>query len=207
MKDSGLWKRGILLLALVGVIATVALVVALRRPSSAVTENAPVCPEFLTPMLCVPAAAGTAPFPAAYNWGVLQQVAQNSPSPKGWEIRYNATLALARKGSPNLPFDIAAEMLDEKQQMLNFSMCLKNGKMAVDEAAARRTVINALEAIVEWYKHPDRPKKFAGKNADEEKKYEAGFAQVTQAVEQLSESANNVLRTEAIKALQVLREK
>jgi hypothetical protein len=207
MNDSGLWKRGLLLLALVGVIAAVALFVALRRPGVPADDNAALCPELLTQMFCTPAATPVAPFPASVNWGVLYQVGQNSPSAKGWEIRYNATLALARKGAANLPFDTLAEMLDEHQQLLNFSICDKKGNLVPDETAARRTVVNALQALAQWYKHPDRPAKFDGANADLKQRYDAGLDQLTRVVEQLTQSPNPVLNTEALKTLQVLQSK
>src|SRR5262245_19560399 len=50
------------------------------------------------------------------------------PSPKGWEIRYNAALALARRGSTHLPFDVVREMLDENRQMANFRVQLHDGR-------------------------------------------------------------------------------
>src|SRR5262245_29037665 len=114
MNDSGLWKRGILLLALVGLIAGVALFVVLRRPLAPVGDDEALCPDLLTQFLYSPAAAPVAPFPAAVNWGLIYQVGQSSPSPKGWEIRYNATLALARKGhlDRSQQFDTVCEILD-----------------------------------------------------------------------------------------------
>ena len=132
---------------------------------------------------------------------------QTLPSPRGWEIRYNAALALARKGHVDLPFDTFVEMLDEERQMVNFSVCAAGGHMAADEAAARRTVYNALGALTQWHGHPERAKKSKAQNAELLKqKYEAGLEKVTRAVEQLTQSANPALRTEALKTLQVLRQ-
>ena len=201
MNDSGLWKRGIFLLILVGVIAGVALFVALRRPGTPEASQAePICPELLSHMLVNPGA----PLPAGVNWGVVYQVGQTCPSPKGWEVRYNAALTLARKGHPDLPFDTIREMMDEQQQLKNFSVCLKNGKLMADDGAARRTILNALETFVQWHKHPGRAKKFDAHNADLQKVYEAELQQVYQAVAQLAQNPNNVLSTEAKKALQSL---
>src|SRR4051812_22944438 len=136
MNDTGLWKRGILLFALVAIIAGVALWVALRRSGLPTTDKEPLCRELLTQLVYFPATAAVAPFPANVNWSVLHQIAETAPSAKGWEIRYNATLTLARKGTADLPFETLCEMLNEHQQALNFSMCQKDGRLVVDEAAA-----------------------------------------------------------------------
>lgn len=206
MNDSGLWKRGIFLLILVGAIAGVALFVALRRPDVAENAAAPIAPELLTPMLYTPALAAVAPFPASINWGALQQIAQSAPSAKGWEIRYNAALALARKGEANLPFEVLLEMLDEKQQQLNAATLLKDGRLGVNEADARQRVYVTLQVVSQWYKHPERKKKFSALNAELRKTYEDGLARINQAVDQLAQNSNPALRTEALKTLQILRD-
>src|ERR1700736_1810414 len=90
--DSGLMRRGLLLLGLMTVLAVVVLYVALRRPDQEVRAEPPL-------------AAGL-------------------PSAPGWEIRYNATVALARRGSPQLPLGVLCEMLDEDRQMRNFRATL-----------------------------------------------------------------------------------
>src|SRR4051794_16315506 len=50
-----------------------------------------------------------------------------APSAKGWEVRYNAALALARRGAAQTPWEVIAEMLDEKQQLRNFRASPKKG--------------------------------------------------------------------------------
>jgi hypothetical protein len=205
MNDSGLWKRGLLLLVLVAIIAGVAGFLLWRQTAPQPRGEEPICPDLFAQSLYSPAAAPIAPFPATVNWGVLGQVVQSSPSPSGWKIRYAAALTLARKGQALLPFDTLCEMLNERQQQLNRSVCSKEMRMVPSEADAGRTVLNALEAISEWYRHPDRPKKFDPENADLREKYDAGLEKLTRSVEQLTQSANQVLRTEALKTLQTLR--
>lgn len=73
------------------------------------------------------------------------------PSAVGWEIRYNAAAALARRGSDRVPWERFAEMLDEKQQMRNFRVELEDGRVAVDESAARTALISALRALADWH--------------------------------------------------------
>jgi hypothetical protein len=72
-------------------------------------------------------------------------------SPAGWEIRYNAALALAHRGSAQILDPVAweslVEMLDEEQQLRNFTTKLSDGREVPDETAARLTVIGALKAV------------------------------------------------------------
>lgn len=74
------------------------------------------------------------------------------PSAKGWEVRYNATVALLRRGSDKVSWPVVHEMLDEKQQLKNCQFSLPDGREIPDEAAARRFVIAALKALTEWKK-------------------------------------------------------
>jgi hypothetical protein len=80
-------------------------------------------------------------------------------SPTGWEVRYNAALALARRGSEQVRqpdvWDTLVEMLDEQQQFRNFTAQLRDGRVVPDETAARLTVIGALKAVQEL--HRQRP--------------------------------------------------
>ncbi len=77
-------------------------------------------------------------------------------SPTGWEVRYNAALALARRGSPRVTdahvWDTLLEMLDEDQQLRNFRTARPGGREATDETAARLTVIGALKAVQELHR-------------------------------------------------------
>jgi hypothetical protein len=72
-------------------------------------------------------------------------------SPAGWDVRYNAALALAYRGSDKVVdpvvWESLTEMLDEAQQLRNFSTQLANGREVPDETAARLTVIGALKAV------------------------------------------------------------
>ncbi len=176
MNDSGLWKRGLALLALVGLIAGVALYVALHQPASADED---------------------------------ETLAQGTKSPDGWLVRYNATLALARRGHLDTAAQFAtlSEMMNEHQQMVNFAVCQDDGKLRADEAAARSTVYNALQAVAKWYRHPERKALLDAADAEAKRTYEAGLEKLTLAVTQLTESANQALRTEAIRTLQVLQSK
>ncbi|HEX4589970.1 MAG TPA: hypothetical protein VH120_08585, partial [Gemmataceae bacterium] len=77
-------------------------------------------------------------------------------SPAGWEIRYNAALALARRGSPHVKepevWDSLTEMLDEDQQLRNFHSKTDDGREVTDETGARTTVIGALQAVQELHR-------------------------------------------------------
>ena len=94
-------------------------------------------------------------FVAAILFGAVLAGCQKAPAPvappsgrasrAGWEIRYNAAAALARRGSDRIKdhIEVLSEMLDENQQLLNFRTKLKEGQDVPDEQAARATVISA----------------------------------------------------------------
>jgi hypothetical protein len=154
-QDSGLVKRGLLVLGLIAVLAGVVLFVMFRRPGQALPDEPP---EGVT------------------------------ASPKGWEVRYNATLGLARRGSGKVRLDVLAEMLDEHKQMKNFRAKVKGGPDVPDEAAARATVLSALKAIIEW--HEKGGNSVTGVSKQE---LEALYG----ALDRLTRSPNLVVRTEA----------
>ena len=118
-------------------------------------------------------------------------------SARGWEIRYNATAALARRGSPRVPLDVLREMLDEEQQMRNFRVTLKGGQEVADESAARSTVLSALKATVAWHTHADAVRAVGADNPQ--------LQQVFLAIDKLTHSPNLVVRTEAEKTRQALK--
>lgn len=190
--DAGLWKRGMLLFLAMVAVAGVALFVALRRPSSQTTQTA-VQPAAIAPLLTTP----QAPFPANISWAALYQFADNLPSPPGWDIRYNATVALARHGSDKVPWNVLREMLDEKQQLINRQVRLANGMVVRDEVKARLTILDGLKAFAKWQEHDKTAKKIGQDNADLEKVY--------QAVERLTHSNDTLLRREAEKVQKQMR--
>ncbi len=129
------------------------------------------------------------------NRGAKPAVASGPSSPPGWEVRYNATIALARRGSERIKdeqvWENLQEMLDEEQQLRNSRRKVKDGAEVPDEAGARITVITALQAIDEL--HRKRP--------------EMDLSGLTAAVEQLTRSSNMAVSTEARKTQQLLTQK
>jgi hypothetical protein len=101
----------------------------------------------------------------------------------GWEIKYTATVALARRGSDLIKdrFDILKDMLDEDLQRNNCRVSGKEGAGVVNEQAATNNVTSALKAIAEL--HRRRP--------------EMDLTPLTPAVDKLIQSENPVVRTEA----------
>lgn len=72
-------------------------------------------------------------------------------SAPGCLIRYNATVALLRRGSDNVPWPIVREMLDEKQQLKNSEFAHpESGRTIPDESQARSFVITGLKAVAQW---------------------------------------------------------
>ncbi len=128
--------------------------------------------------------------------GALLAGCQKAPAPAplptasvcrpGWEIRYNAVTALARRGSDRVKehLDVLGEMLNEDQQLANFRTKLKDGRVVPDEQSARGTVLSALKAVVEL--HGKRP--------------EMDLSALAPAIDKLAGSSNLVVRTEAERA-------
>jgi hypothetical protein len=66
------------------------------------------------------------------------------------QVCYNATAALARRGSDRVQPAVLAEMLDEAQLLKTFHVKPPQGGPEVpDELAARATMLSALQALVE----------------------------------------------------------
>jgi hypothetical protein len=94
-----------------------------------------------------------------YCTGCNQQpatpVVAGPASGDGWEIRYTAAIALARRGSDKLndPHvrDLFLEMLDEQQQLRNARETV-NGREVTDLAKAHGTTFAALDALSEYHR-------------------------------------------------------
>ncbi len=183
--ESGLVQRGLILFAGLALIAGVILFIIFSQPGEKKTK-----PQNLQAHhLAVLAVSPTNSFPGNLPWAPLVQILDAMPSSKGRDIRYNATIALARRGSEKLNFAVLLEMLDEKKQMLNFQEETKDGTIVVNETKARRTVILALKAFSAWHKQNEGNKKFGANSAD--------LININRAVDQLTKSSNPVVRTEA----------
>jgi hypothetical protein len=120
-----------------------------------------------------------------------QQVAAGSSRVPGLGIRYQATLALARRASDKVPLDLLRDMLDERQLLDSFQLTRPDGQTVPDETTARATVLGALLAITEWHrKQPDRE-----------------LAGLYPALEQLAQSPHSALRRDAQRTLIELKKK
>jgi hypothetical protein len=109
-------------------------------------------------------------------------------------VRYNASIALARRGSPNALEDSAKdsllEMLDEEQQMRNFRHSV-NGQDVSDAGAAQLTVITAVQAIADLHRlKPD-----------------LNLSAFKAAIDKLTNSQSVAVSTEARKTQQLLASK
>jgi hypothetical protein len=119
-------------------------------------------------------------------------VAAGPKSPAGWEVRYNAALALARRGSPHVTdpavWDTVLEMLDEDQQLRNFRTKLDDGREVADETGARTTVISALQAVQEFHR----------------KQPQTDLAALREPIDKLTRSPNATVSVQARQAMLVL---
>src|SRR5688572_974266 len=122
-EDSGLVKRGVgLLVVMTALVLLVLGVMFYRNPAP--LPAAAARPELHAATLV----RSDASFPAAVSWLGVYQLGDIMPSPVGWEIRYNAAQALARRRSEKVPWDTIREMLDEEQQLRNFRAILHDGR-------------------------------------------------------------------------------
>lgn len=113
-----------------------------------------------------------------------------TPSSAGWEIRYNATLGLARRGSALVKdrLDVLAEMLDEQQQRQNFRGTGTNGGAVPNEAEVFQTLSSTLKAVAELHhRQPD-----------------LDLSELYPAVRKLTEAGNAALRGEALRTKEAL---
>jgi len=110
----------------------------------------------------------------------------------GWEVRYNAALALARRGSLHIKdsaiWDNLLEMLDEEQQLRNFRAKSEDGRETLDETGAHTTVIGALQAIQELHR----------------KQPQIDLSALNEPIDKLTHSPNATLSVQARQALLTL---
>jgi hypothetical protein len=182
-------QRGLVLLIVMTAIAVVVLVALLQRSGPSGTPVQSGANEAAAILAITPAA-----FPASLSWAGLYQLGETLPSAPGWEIRYTATRVLARNGSAGLPVDVLCEMLDEQRQLRNFQARLNDGRIVPDEGAAAEEVVIALKAVSEWHKAAPKSPGTA-------------VEKLTGAVEKLTHSRNNVVRTRAQETLLALANK
>lgn len=109
----------------------------------------------------------------------------------GWEIKYTATVALARRGSDLVKahFDTLEEMLDEEQQQANCKVRGNDGREIVNEPAATSNVTTALKALVELHR----------------RKPDLDLSKFNPAIQKLLDSKNPLLRNEAEKTRTALQ--
>ena len=182
--ESGMVKRGLTLLGMIGILAVAVLLILFRNRAPA-APKVETPPELLIGALIAPGAG----FPLSINWATLRELGDSLPSSPGWEIRYTATRVLAHRGSPKAPLPILCEMLDAERQLRNFRSRLPDGRQVTDEAAAYHEVLIALKAVSEWQKDSKPLTAIAPDNPD--------MVKLRAAVEKLTSNLNNVVRTRA----------
>jgi hypothetical protein len=75
----------------------------------------------------------------------------------GSRIRFNATVALARRGSNKVRLGMLGQMLDERGLGDNFKVKLEDGQEVADEGLVATTVITALRALTTFHaKQPNQ---------------------------------------------------
>jgi hypothetical protein len=114
------------------------------------------------------------------------------PNVTGREVRYNAVLALAHRGSLRIKddgvWDVLLEMLDEDQQLQNYTPRTGEGRGVPDETAARTTVISGLQAVQELHR----------------KQPQLDLSGLKQPIDKLTHSPNATVSVQARQAMDVL---
>ncbi|HZZ80624.1 MAG TPA: hypothetical protein VFE62_19125 [Gemmataceae bacterium] len=185
-EDKGLVLRGFLLVALIScIVAFVLTLLFWRNEPPVVQEHAP--PENVVPLAALPTLA---PFPSNVSWVALVEVAENSPSAPGFDVRYNAASTMARRGDVETPWPLLLEMLDEKLQLRNSRERQKDGKFLYDPLTARTKTTNALKAIAAWHeKHKN----------DAHHEISSGLRDIYTRVDELSASGQGPIKEQAEK--------
>jgi hypothetical protein len=122
--------------------------------------------------------------------GELSRLLEENSSPTrvvikraGFRVQANATVALARRGSPQVRLNLLVEMLDpEALRQLFVVQDRKSGREQPEEELVASTLINALKATAEL--HRLRP--------------EMDLPQLQPKVETLTRDANKAIQTEAL---------
>ncbi len=145
--------RGLVLLGLAAMLAFAGLVIFLRwkgAPPPVVKMDARSMAVLLFQV------QPTTGFPAAL--GPVIAVADEFPSTPGRDIRYQAVLTLADRGSAKVPWDVYRELLDVHRQFCNFRKHTGAGSEYIDEANARRIILRGLVDLATWHARQDRTK-------------------------------------------------
>jgi hypothetical protein len=116
------------------------------------------------------------------------KVGRSMTSSPGSKIRFNATVALARRGSASLRLGSLAEMLDEESLRRNFRLRLKDGQEIGDEALIATTLTTAMRALLSL--HELQPAK--------------NLSELQPALAKLEESSDPTLSSDAKVALSAL---
>lgn len=120
----------------------------------------------------------------------LVKLDEKPPSAPGYDVRYSAATALARRGSAAVPWPLLREMLDERQQLSNNHVRLKDGRDVYDEANARLIMVSALRAIAAWHE----------KQSDKSQTVPVELRDIYATVDELAKSEFVELKVQAEKA-------
>src|SRR5262245_57937639 len=127
------------------------------------------------------------------NRGNAPTLVTGPASRPGWEVRYNAVIALARLGSERIKdeeaWEALQEMLDEDQQLRNFKHQLPDKREVSEAGSAHATVITTMQAIGELHR----------------RKPDLDLSGLKPAIQKLTQSRNLAVNTEAKRIQQLLK--
>jgi hypothetical protein len=117
------------------------------------------------------------------------KVSREVTTKPGFDVEANATIALARRGSPRVRVDLLKEMLDPAQLRKIFVIKPRSGAETPNEALVVLTLTDTLRAIVQL--HQKRP--------------EMKLASLLPLIDELAKSDNAAIRAEAKQAQVALK--
>jgi hypothetical protein len=134
--------------------------------------------------------AGTGEDRLAWLADDAEEVTRSVTRKPGAEVRYNATVALARRGSSRVRLALLDEMLDEDGLKNTFRVTSKDGKESADEAKVWLTMTSALRAVAQLlHKNP-----------------RLDLSDLRRRIDALADHPNPSLRTEAKNAQNALKQ-
>ena len=138
--------HGMMLLALMVILVVGGYAIFFRRPTLPPPPAAPD-PQFLVSLIVQP----LAPFPGTFSWGTLCAWPMSCPASPAGRRGYQAARNLAYLGSNAVPWDVYRELLSEQRQFCNFRARLPDGRLVIEESAARQVILGALKDLAAWH--------------------------------------------------------
>jgi hypothetical protein len=128
------------------------------------------------------------------NDELLAEVAAENPEGftprevRALQVRFNANVALANRGSKHVRLDMFADMLDDEYLQSKLTWQRQDGKEIADAALIQNTLVTSLKAVGNLHK----------------KRPEMDLSSLRKAVDKLADHSSEIVKTEAKKLQKAL---